>query len=174
MSKFIPTKYGIILGGESPIDHEFKRQAVQPIHKQNCAVFQDEPCNCGLEWKVPVREAPVPAVVAPTSDELEKIRMAVARGWCCGPNSTKTFDATLAESITNEVRRAFDSIVEERQSQVRSVPKTEGPSCKLCGVLLTAGETKFISVPAPVCQKCALRPDPTVKDPRRELGKEGK
>ena len=26
----------------------------QPIHRQNCAVFQDEPCNCGLEWKVPV------------------------------------------------------------------------------------------------------------------------
>lgn len=26
----------------------------QPIHRQNCAVFQNEPCNCGLEWKVPV------------------------------------------------------------------------------------------------------------------------
>jgi hypothetical protein len=30
----------------------------QPVHRQHCAVFTGNPCNCGLEWKVPDRRKP--------------------------------------------------------------------------------------------------------------------
>jgi hypothetical protein len=40
---------------------------------------------------------------------IDKIRGAVARGWCSPENSHKEMDSTLAEAISQEVLKLFDA-----------------------------------------------------------------
>lgn len=71
------------------------------------------------------------------SDLVQKIREAVARGWCSDGNTHKEMDAELAEAIVQEVRQSI-----ARQPQERGEAVAWGVAGKDDGFIWTVAESK--------------------------------
>jgi hypothetical protein len=69
--------------------------------------------------------------------EKDKIRQAVARGWCYPVNEKKEMDADLTEAISDEVASLFEQFKTDLMAKIPSVP--------LPDEILVAGSGKTIS-----------------------------
>ena len=61
--------------------------------------------------------------------KIERIRGAVARGWCHPDNSSKTLDVDLAEAISQEVKKALDDKPDADHHDAASRTSTGDATC---------------------------------------------